>query len=525
MIQQSHHNKRIAKNTILLYFRMLFIMGVSLYTSRVVLSMLGVEDYGVYNVVGGTVALLGVLSSSLSTASLRFLTFELGRNNYTALQRVFSLSLTIHFGLALAVLLVAELAGVWFLNTRLNIPVERLYAANWVFQCSALSFFVTVLGIPFDALMIAHERMAAFAYMGILDVLLKLLLILGLAHFTFLSDKLLVYGVILMSVTILTQFIYACYCRKYFPECRYSFVWDKLKLREMTGFAGWSFIGSGALVLRDQGVNILLNIFCGPVVNAARGISYSVNNAVNSFVGNFMVALNPQITKSYAAGDRCDAESLVSRGSRFSFYILLVLALPILFETNFILSLWLNKYPDYAVSFVRLLLILSLMDSLSNTLNTLQLATGRIRNYQLSVGGMALLNFPFSYLFLWLGYAPEITVVIAISLSFVCLIVRLLFLRRTTGLSVRSYLGGVVWNVILVSACALPLPWLVYHAMSVGTLRFILLTTCSALWTSGIVYGIGCCAGERTFLRQRCGTVWKKISNVRISNRPVNEKI
>lgn len=513
MIQQSNHNKRIAKNTILLYFRMLFIMGVSLYTSRVVLSMLGVEDYGVYNVVGGTVALLGLLSSSLSTASLRFLTFELGRNNYADLKRVFSNSLTIHIGLALVVLLIGELVGIWFLNTQMNIPAERLYAANWVFQCSAISFFVTVIGIPFNTLIIARERMTAFAYMGVLDVTLKLLLILGLAYSVFLFDKLVAYAVILMSVTVVIQFIHVYYCRRYFPECRYGFLWDKVRLREMAGFAGWSFIGSGALVLRDQGGNILLNVFCGPVVNAARGISYSVNNAVSSFVGNFMVALNPQITKSYAAGERGYTESLVKRGSRFSYYILLVLTLPILFETDFILSLWLKKYPDYTVAFVRLLLVLSMVDSLSNTLNTLQLATGRVRNYQLAVGGMALLNLPFSYLFLWLGYEPEITVMVAIVLSFTCLLLRLLFLRNMARLSVRSYLYRVVANVILVSICALPYPWLIYETMVGGTLRFVILTGGEVLWTSGVVYRIGCCAEERTFLRQRCTAVWEKISN------------
>lgn len=513
MVQQLNHNRRIAKNTIILYFRMLFIMGISLYTSRVVLNMLGVEDYGVYNVVGGTVTLLRVLSSSLSTASLRFLTFELGRNNYTALQRIFSLSFTIHLGLALVVLLVAELAGVWFLNTHLNIPAERLYTANWVFQCSVLSFFVTMLGIPFDALMIAHERMTAFAYIGILDVLLKFMLIWGLAHFAFLSDKLLVYGVILMFVTMLTQFIYVYYCRKHFLECRCSLTWDKVRLREMADFAGWSFIGSCALVLRDQGVNILLNIFCGPIVNAARGISYSVNNAMSSFVGNFMVALNPQITKYYAAGEWENVGLLVKRGSRFSFYILLILTLPVLFETDFILSMWLNKYPNYTVVFVRLLLVLSLVDSLSNTLNTLQLATGRTQNYQLAVGGLTLLNCPFSYLLLWLGYEPEITVIVAIFLSFVCLLVRLLFLHRTTGFSIQNYLGEVVRNVILVSTCTLPFPWLIYHMMPASTLRFVALTAGCILWTSSIVYKIGCCTSEKIFLRQRCAVVWKRISN------------
>ena len=513
MILQSNHNKRIAKNTLLLYFRMFFIMAVSLYTSRVVLRMLGVEDYGVYNVVGGIVSLLGLLTSSLSTASLRFFTYELGRDIPFAMKRIFSLSLTIHIVLAFLVLFVAELLGVWFLNSYLNIPSDRLFAANVVYQCSIISFFVTLISIPYNTLMVSHERMSAFAYIGVLDVFVKVILILWLAGCSYLTDKLIGYAIVLLFVTMFTQLIHVFYCRRNFPESYYCFVWDRERIREMTGFLGWSFMGSGAGVLRDHGVNLLLNVFCGPVVNAARGISYSLSNAVNGFVRNFMVAVNPQITKSYAAGEREYTESLVHRGSRFTFYILLILAFPILFETDYILRLWLNNYPIQAVIFVRLLLILNMIDVLSNTLNTLQLATGRIRNYQLIVGLTGMLNLPFSYLILWLGGAPEITILVAIFLSIVCLLLRLFLLQNITGLSVYCYLTKVVGNTLLVAVCTLPAPIMVYMAVAPGGFRFIFLSIVSSLWTFCVVYAIGCSQSERVFIRTQSVAIYKKIFN------------
>lgn len=506
------NNKRIAKNTLLLYFRMLFSMGVSLYTSRVVLNALGVEDYGIYNVVGGVVAMFSLISASLSSATSRFFTFELGKNNHAELRNLFSTAITIHLVLAVTVMLLAEVLGVWFLNYHLNIPTSRMPAANWVFQCSILSFAVGVLSVPFNASIIAHERMNAFAYIGILDVVLRLCLIICLANFPFFSDKLIVYAIMLSCVSLFMQSIYMSYCRRHFTECRFRMSWNRSLINKMSSFAGWNFIGCSSAVLKDQGVNILLNMFCGPAVNAARGISYSVNAAVGSFVGNFMTALNPQITKSYASGNYQYMESLAQWGSRFSFYILLILALPILFETDFVLKLWLKDYPEHTANFVRLVLVLSMVDSLSNTLITLQLATGKIRNYQLAVGGMLLMNFPVSYIFLKLGYAPEVTMVVAIVLSLACLFLRLTFLRWMVKLSVGGYLIHVLANIVLVSACASILPCAIYAGMDDGLCRFVLLVVTGVLWTSMIVYLVGCSSGEKIFIRQQCVIVWKRFS-------------
>lgn len=496
----------------MLYFRMLFSMGVSLYTSRVVLNTLGVEDYGIYNVVGGVVAMFSLISISLSSATSRFFTFELGRRNFSGLQQIFSVAWTIHIVLAVTVLVAGEIVGVWFLNTHMNIPPERMYAANWVFQCSVISLATGVLSVPFNALVIAHERMSAFAYLGILDVLLRLFLVLSLVYFPFFSDKLIAYAIMLSCVSLFMQSVYMHYCKKHFAECHFRMGWNRSLINKMSSFAGWNFIGCGSAVLKDQGVNILLNVFCGPVVNAARGISYSVNAAVGSFVGNFMTALNPQITKSYASGDYRYMESLVQRGSRFSFYILLILALPILFETDFVLTLWLKDYPEHTVNFVRLVLVLSMVDSLSSTLITLQLATGKIRNYQLAVGGMLLLNFPISYLFLKLGYGPEVTMIVAIVLSLLCLFLRLIFLRWMVKLSIRDYLIQVMANIAGVLACALILPWVVYARMDDGLYRFILLAVTSVLWTSMSVYLLGCSGREKDFICRQCVVAWKRFS-------------
>lgn len=296
MTSQAENTKRIAKNTLVLYVRMLFGMLVSLYTSRIVLQALGVEDYGIYNVVGGVVAMFSMISSSLSSSVSRFLTFELGKGNLEGLKRVFSTSLSIQAALALIIVLLSETVGLWFLNTHMTIPTNRLYAANWVFHASVFTFVINLLSVPFSASIVSHERMSAFAYIGILDVILRLLIILFIAYSGLEFDRLIVYALLLVGVVCIMQTIYWRYCTRNFEECRLKLSFDVSYWKEMSSFAGWNFIGCTAVLLKDQGVNILLNLFMGPVVNAARGIANSVNNVLSSFAGNFMTALNPQIT-------------------------------------------------------------------------------------------------------------------------------------------------------------------------------------------------------------------------------------
>lgn len=512
---QSHseNTKRIAKNTLTLYVRMLFSMLVSLYTSRVVLNTLGVEDYGIYNVVGGVVTMFSLISNSLSSSTSRFLTFELGKGNHNGLRQAFSTSILIHIILAAVIFVLTETVGLWFLNTHMTIPQERLGAANWVYQISVLSFMTALFNTPYNAAIIAHEKMTVFAYIGILDVLLRLGAILLLAHSPFAVDNLIAYSILMFCVWIAIQAIYFSYCQKHFSECDIRHLEFKGHYwKKMSSFAGWNFIGCTAALLKDNGVNILLNIFFGPVVNAARGIALSVNNAVTSFSGNFMTALNPQITKSYASGDQQYMMSLVERGSRFSFYIMLILALPIIFETDFILTVWLKQYPEHTVNFVRLVLILSLIDILSNTLITLQLATGKIRNYQIAVGGMLLMNFPLSYLCLKLGMAPEFTLIVAIAISVCCLALRLMFLSKMAGLSIIRYVKNVCLNISAVTVLAAVLPALLH--MGIGNdsiVKFLAVSISCIVCCAVSVYFIGCTENERVFIMQKTMAIKNRI--------------
>lgn len=511
MTSQRENTKRIAKNTLMLYGRMLFSMLVSLYTSRVVLQALGVEDYGIYNVVGGVVAMFSMISSSLSSSVSRFLTFELGKGDTDGLKRVFSTSLSIQLVLAGIIVVLAETIGLWFLNTHMTIPANRLYAANWVFHASVLTFVINLLSVPFSASIVSHERMSAFAYIGILDVVLRLLIVLFIAYSGLGFDRLIVYALLLVGVVCIMQAIYWRYCTRHFLECQLKLSFDVDYWKEMSSFAGWNFIGCTAGLLKEQGVNLLLNLFVGPVLNAARGIALSVNTAVGSFVGNFMTALSPQITKSYAAGEYVFMMSLVERGSRFSFYILFLLALPILFETEFMLTLWLNDFPEHTVNFVRLILLLSLSDVLSNTLITLQNATGKIRNYQIAVGGALMLNFPISYLCLKMGCVPESVFIVALIVSVLCLILRLLFLRRMVQLSVKQYLYSVCLNVLSVSLISVIIPILVYSQMEEGWARFLSIIFCCMVCSALSIYLVGCSMSERKFILDRVRLIKKRI--------------
>lgn len=500
MQNHSENTKRIAKNTLMLYGRMLFSMVVSLYTSRVVLNTLGVVDYGIYGAVGGFVAMFSLISSSLSSAVSRFLTFELGRDNQERLNKAFSTSLLIHISLAIVVLIVAETVGVWFVNTKMTIPPDRLYAAKWVFQASIFSFMFGLFSVPYNASIVSHERMSAFAYIGILDTTLKLLIVLFIAYSKWHFDKLIVYSLLLVVVSISLQCVYLGYCRKNFSECRLRVGFDKEFWKEISAFSVWNFIGCTAGILKDQGVNILLNLFVGPVLNAARGVAGSVNGAVSGFAGNFMTALNPQITKSYASGELKYAHYLVERGSRFSFYILLFFAVPILLETDFILTIWLKQYPPHTLNFVRLVLILSLVDSLSNTLITLQNATGKIRNYQLVVGSILLLNFPFSYACLKLDMQPESTYFVAIIVGMMCMFARLMFVSKSAKLPVGIFLKNVVLNVIIVAIAAIIIPYVIHLFLPYGLGRFLIVGFVSVLTSVISILVVGCNNSERAFI-------------------------
>lgn len=494
-------NKRIAKNTMVLYLRMLLLMVISLYTSRVNLTALGVYDYGIYNVVGGVVAMFSILSGSLSAAISRFLTFELGRGDSIKLKTIFSSSVTIQIGLSVVILLLAETVGLWFLNSKMVISEPRMYAANWVYQLSLLTFVINLISVPYNAAIIAHERMSAFAYISIFDAAGKLLIAFLISRSPF--DRLIFFAILLAVLSMISRIIYGWYCKKNFEECSYRFIYDHRLFVQMFSFAGWNFIGASSAILRDQGGNILINIFCGPAVNAARGISFQVNHAVNGFVQNFMTALNPQITKSFANNDRVRMLTLIYQGARLSYYMLFILSLPVLVSTPYILNLWLGTVPDHTVWFVRLVLLFGMSESISGPLVTAMLATGNIRNYQLVVGGLQMLNLPISWVLLSYGFSPECVFIVAIVVSQFCLITRLYMLKSMIGLSTRTFVKKVYLNVAIVTVVSAIFPFFISSHLSESFVNFLILTFLSIIAALVTEFYLGCNKTERNFVKEK----------------------
>ena len=451
------NNKRIAKNTLFLYFRMLLIMGVSLYTSRVVLDSLGVEDFGLYNVVGGVVLMFAFINSAMSTATQRFLNYALGEKDMGQFRAVFLTSLNIHIFIAIILFVLAETLGLWFVNTQMTIPDNRLDAANWVYQASVLSCVFQIICIPYNATVISYEKMNIFSYISIIDIFLKLIIVLMLELFSY--DRLKTYAILLLLETILVQFFYKVYCAKKFKqETRFILFWDKKTFRDMFFYVSWVMNGCLAVVAYTQGLNILLNVFFGPVVNAARGISIQVYGAVRSFCSNVQVAINPQLIKSYASGDLKYMHKLIIVSSKYSFCLLFLIALPILLKTEYILSLWLKEVPDHTIAFVRLSVVIAMINLLTNPLNTSVHATGKLKKFQLVEGTILLLIVPFSYLFLKLGFRPEVVFFVHIFAELLAQIARVVIVLPLIGFSMIVYLRDIVLRLVLFSAMSIVIP-------------------------------------------------------------------
>ena len=490
-----HRGRTIAKNTLMLYVRMIFLLLVGFYTSRVVLDALGENDYGIYSVVGGVVAMFTIMSGALNSAISRFITFEMGKGTVAALNKVYSTSVIIQLALSVIVVAICEPVGIWFIKNEMTISPDRIPAALWVLQFSLLSFVVNLMSVPQMASITAHEKMSAYAYIGILDGLLRLVTALLIVHSPI--DSLVWYSALMAAAVMIVRMAYGIYCRKNFPECRFRPVFEKGLVKDMFSFAGWNFIGVTSGVLRDQGGNILVNIFFTTAMNAARGVAVQLGGAVQGFVTNFMTAVNPQITKSYASDDREYMLSLVKKSSRMSFFLLLLIALPMLFNTEFLLEIWLKDVPQQSAAFVRLFLIFALSESLSNPLITAQLATGNIRNYQIIVGGLQLMNLPVSYMFLRHGAPAEVTVAVSIVISQICMVARLLLLKKMIGLSPKEFFGQVYMKVILVAIVSVIVPVLSGMMLPEGTAGFVAsIAICVASAIVSILY-VGCTMSER----------------------------
>lgn len=508
--QTSDNNKRIAKNTLLLYVRMLFTMAVSLFTSRVILNTLGVEDYGINNVVGGIVTMFSVLSGSLSSSISRFITFELGKGNIERLKTIFSTGVNIQLGMSVLIIIIAEAVGIWFLNTKMNIPTDRMVAANWVFQCAILTFVLNLLSVPYNAAIIAHEKMSAFAYISVVEVSLKLIFVYMLMISPF--DRLETYAVLLLLVGAVIRFIYGYYCKRHFEECTYHFVFDKPVLKEMTGFAGWNFLGNGAYMLNTQGVNILMNLYFGVAVNAARGIATQVDAALKQFVNNFTTAVNPQITKSYAQGDLDYMHKLVCRSAKFSAFLMMFFAVPIILETNTILTIWLKTVPDYAVIFLQWIIISSFMDTvLANSLVTSMFATGKIKRYQIIVTTVGCWVFPLSWIAFKLGFEPQVGYILYFIIYTILLFVRLYLLKDMVKLPVMMYIREVLYKLAPIIVVGFSIPGILILTMDAGWLRLILVCLLSVLVTAASEYFIGLSNKEKNFVAEKIKLVIGKI--------------
>lgn len=505
MIEKESGNKKIAKNTVVLYVRMLVLMLISFYTARITLNALGVYDYGINNVVGGLVSMFSLLSGSLSVATSRFMTYGLGQGDSENLKRIFSTTINIHFILAIIVVIALETVGVWFLNYKMNIPLERMIAANWVMQCSVVVFFLGLLSVPFNSAIIAHEKMSAFAYMTIFEGVFKLLIAFSIYYYG--GDKLILLSILTMIQSIMRQLVYWIYCKRNFEECVYLRGRDRQLEKKIFSFAGWNFFGSGSAILRDQGVNVLLNLFCGPVVNTARGIAMQVNGIVSQFVNNFTVALNPQITKNFAVGDKERSFQIVLQGARFSFFFILLISLPVVMEAHQILTIWLKLVPDYTVGFVRLIIVYTMIESISFTMITLMLSTGDIRNYQLIVGGCQMLNFPFAYVLLRLGCNPESTFILAIVIAIFCLVLRLGMLKNMVDFPVKRFITEVLYRILGVAVLSIFMPCAIVMVMPESILRVFVSLISSTVSSLVIIYWIGCNDMERKFIVNKIKTL------------------
>ncbi|MBM6721328.1 lipopolysaccharide biosynthesis protein [Bacteroides gallinaceum] len=508
MENTSANNKRIAKNTLLLYFRTLLIMAITLYTSRVILNALGVEDYGIYNVVGGVVAMFSLVSGSLSNAISRFITFELGRGDIKKLNTIFSTSVNIQIGISVIVLLLGVLIGGWFLNAKMNIPPDRMIAANWVLCCSLLMFCINLISLPYNACIIAHERMAAFAYVSILDATLRLLVCYLITVSPF--DKLISYAVLLVIVALIIRIVYGIYCNRRFEECHYRLVYDRSLLKQMGSFAGWQFLANGCWLFNTQGVNILINMFFGVALNAARGVATQVDGAIQQFVNNFMTAVNPQITKDYAAGRIKEMFTLVCRGAKFSYFLLMLFAIPVIIEADYILRLWLKTVPDHTVIFLRLTIIGSMLNMLGGTGLTACFATGKIKIYSIWITSVGILVFPLTWIAFEYGLPVESTYIIFIIIYIGVVIVRLYIMKYIMHFPPILFVRKVFVPMFMVTPVAVILPLIVGNSFSQSFLRLCLTVIISLISSSIAIYFMGLTANERKSVATKAADIRHK---------------
>lgn len=469
--------KRIAGNTLMLYLRMGLMLFISLYTSRVILDVLGEEDFGIYNAVGGIVAMFSFVSGTLSTACQRFFLVELGKGGGEPLRRLFSLCLLVFAAFAAVVIIAGEPAGLWLLQNKMNVG-GRMAAAKWVFHFSVLSFVAVVLRLPYQGMVISREKMKVFAYISIFEALAALVVALSLSRSS--ADHLILYAALMFATQVVVTLLYVGYCLRFYSECRYSFYWDRSGFKELFSFAGWNMIGASAAVFKVHGVNLLLNMFFGPVVNAARGMAFKVYGSIIQLQENFMLASRPQIIKSYSAGEYDGMTRLIWQSSKFSAYLMLLVAVPVILEMDFLLSVWLKEVPQYTAVFATLMLVNALIDYIDYPVQSAIQAKGDMKRYQISVGLVQLLVLPVAYVMFKAGNRqPQSVLYVSIAISVVAVAVKLHFGKTLVGLSPWKFLCRAVLPVIMVAAVTWAVGYAVRACMVDGWVRLAAVTgTC-----------------------------------------------
>ncbi|WP_111307970.1 MATE family efflux transporter [Confluentibacter sediminis] len=494
----SESNKRIAKNTALLYVRMLFTMSIGFYTSRIILDALGVVNYGIYNVVGGIVTTLSVLNGSMAGATQRWITVALGEGNVDNLKKVFSIGVSAQVIIATIVLVIIETAGLWYLFNYAVIPPDRFNASFWVFQISAITMVLEIINVPFTGAIMAHEKMGAFAMISIIEVVMKLL-ICYLLYITLL-DKLIVYAVLLFITYLIIFLIQKIYCYRNFIEARFTLGWDKKILKDMWSLAFWSMSGNIAYVGYTQGITLLINLFFGPAMNAAMAVANQAGNIINQFSSNFQTAMNPQITKNYAKGNLKDMHDLVFRSAKFSYFLMLIFVVPLFFEAPLLIGIWLKEVPDHTVNFLRIGLFVSMLMAVRNPLIVSAQAYGDLRKYQFVVIPILLMVCPISYVFLKLGGFPEITSLVMLCIMIIAVFASAYMLRDMVSLNFKDFVEKVIFKVLIVTILSFIPPAVVYVMLEEGILRFLILGALSLVTSLISIYKVGLTTSEQIFV-------------------------
>lgn len=473
----SVNNRLIIKNSIALYVRMLLSMVISLYTTRVVLNVLGANDFGLYSVIAGIITIFAVLNGLVASGTQRFIAFELGRGgDKQRLKDVFSTSYSLFLVVGIVIFILSETVGLWFVNTYIQIPIGREFAANVVYQVSVLQMFVSIVNVPFTAAILAHERMNIYGYIGIVQPLIRLGFIIILPFIPW--DKLIIYSIMMFATSALTTIFYVYYCNKTFYECSLRFYIHPTMKGEILSFTAWNLLEVVSNESNNQGQNILINMFFGPIVNASRAVSMQVNNAVHGFASNFVIALNPQITKSYAGGDMGNFFSLIIRGAKFAYIVLSIIMIPIIVNIDYILKLWLDNPPENANIFCELILVSMIIRMLSEPLYTGIQSTGKIKRYQIATNILTLFNLPICYVLFKIGLPAYYACAVSILMSVLLVCSRMYFIHKLTDFPTSKFVGNIIIRCVLVSILSL---LVTYYINSLHEESFIWLITVSIL--------------------------------------------